>query len=455
MTARLFRLLAVALLIHVSTGTVRADDAADAANGWQAGFGRVVFTPDERMWLSGYGGRDRPSEGKVHDLYARAAALRDPQGRTAVFIATDLVGVPLGMTRAVSEAAGRKHGLERADLMFTCSHTHCGPALDDKLSHMLAMDEDDWAKVRVYQETLNARVIEAVDEAIADLQPARLSMGNGACGFAANRRPPIGQGPYDHDVPVLRVSLPDGALRGVIFGYACHATTLNIYEWCGDYPGFAALYLEERHPGATALFFAGCGADQNPLPRRKLELAEKYGRMLAVAVEEVLASEMTPITGTLKTDLRHIDLEFDALPTKEDLEADLKGDNRFARARAALLLEEIASQGELSKTYPYPIQVWEVGDELTWVALAGEVVVDYSLRLKRELGRERTWVAGYANDVMAYIPSERVLKEGGYEGGGSMLYYQLPTNWKAGLENRIVETVHAMSRELRGEQQKD
>ena len=103
----------------------------------------------------------------------------------------------------------------------------------------------------------------------------------------------------------------------------------------------------------------------------------------------------------------------------------------------------------LSATYPYPVQVWRLGPELTWVALGGEVMVDYSLRLKKELGLGKTWVAGYSNDVMAYIPSLRVLKEGGYEGGGAMVYYGLPSPWAPRVEEDIVTAVHHVAAKAR------
>jgi len=80
---------------------------------------------------------------------------------------------------------------------------------------------------------------------------------------------------------------------------------------------------------------------------------------------------------------------------------------------------------------------------LKWVFLGGEVVVDYALRLKRELSPHTTWVAGYANDVMAYIPSRRVLLEGGYEGGGAMVYYGLPSAWTVEVEKQIVARVRS------------
>jgi neutral ceramidase len=427
---------------------------ADAAEGrsddgpWQAGVSRVVITPPEFMWMSGYGGRTGPAEGKVHDLYARATALRDAKGETVVFVATDLIGVPKVMATTVAAALEKKHGLPRSALMIACSHTHCGPAVDARLSYMLDMKEADWAQIRKYQDWLNKRVTEVVDAAIADLKPARLSTGSGVCRFASNRRTPKGIGPYDHQVPVLKIESLDGSrLRGVVFGYACHNTTLGFYEWCGDYSGFAQLYLEDRHPDSVAMFFTGGGADQNPLPRRKVELARKYGRMLAVSVDNVLDEPMKSVAGRLASSFEEVELEFDQLPTKEKLQTDLKNSSRYTRARAKLLLSEWERDGSLPATWPYPIQVWKVGDGLNWVALGGELVVDYQLRLKRELGENSTWVTGYANDVMAYIPSERVLEEGGYEGDTSMIVYQLPSKWKAGLEDQIVSTVHRLAKQ--------
>jgi neutral ceramidase len=319
------------------------------------------------------------------------------------------------------------------------------------LSYMLDMKDADWQQVREYQLWLNARMIELIDAAVADLKPARLSTGSGRTTFAANRRDPKGLGPYDHQVPVLRIESPDGRqLRGLVFGYACHNTTLGFYNWCGDYAGFAQLYLEDRHPDCVAMFFTGGGADQNPLPRRTIELAEKYGRMLATAVDDVLDdNDLKPVTGQLKTAFRDIDLKFATLPSKQELEDVQKTGSRFLKARATNLLKQWDEHGHLLETYPYPVQVWQLGNGLSWVALGGELVVEYQLRLKHELGDNRTWVTGYANDVMAYIPSERVLEEGGYEGDSSMIYYQMPSKWKAGLEQQIVDTVHELNRATR------
>jgi neutral ceramidase len=200
--------------------------------------------------------------------------------------------------------------------------------------------------------------------------------------------------------------------------------------------------LEADYPGTQAMFWAGCGADQNPLPRRTVELAQSYGDMLAHAVGRVLHEKMRPIAGPLQTIYSEIELGFASLPGREQLvETQTSSDDRYERIRAGRLLSKWDAEGGLDASYPYPVQTWKLGDGPTWITLGGEVVVDYALRLKGELGPDRTWVSGYANDVMAYIPSLRVLKEGGYEGDRAMVYYGLPSAWSEDVEEKIIAEV--------------
>jgi len=87
------------------------------------------------------------------------------------------------------------------------------------------------------------------------------------------------------------------------------------------------------------------------------------------------------------------------------------------------------------------------GEDLILVALPGEVVVDYSLRLKLELAGPTVWVAGYSNDVFGYLPSLRVLEEGGYEGGGAMRYTSFPGPFAPSVEKLVVDKVHELAQE--------
>jgi hypothetical protein len=245
-------------------------------------------------------------------------------------------------------------------------------------------------------------------------------------------------------VPVLAVRTPGGELRAVVAGYACHATVLDDDLWSGDWPGAAQAEIERRRPGTMALYWAGCGADQNPLPRRRPELIDDYGRQFADAVDAALAKPGAPVAPALMAAYVEIELPFDELPTRAELERQAAGDDVQAR-RARRLLAAWERDGELSPTYPYPVQEWRLGDDLAWLFLGGEVVVDYAIAIKQRLGAENTWVASYANDVMGYITSRRVLAEGGYEGRDSGLYYGLPTTWSPDVERIILESVERMA----------
>jgi hypothetical protein len=252
-------------------------------------------------------------------------------------------------------------------------------------------------------------------------------------------------GPVDHDVPVLRVSRRDGSVLAIVHGYACHNTTLQFYKFCGDYAGFSQAFLEETFPGAVALFVAGCGADANPHPRSELRLAREYGTALGAAVVAVTKQAMKPLTGPIQAAFEEIPLALSAPPSRADLEKQLDSANVYEQRRANRLLRVLDEKGKLPESYPYPVQVWRFGKELVVPVLAGEVVVDYALRLKHEFGRDRTWVIAYANDFVAYIPSLRVLREGGYEGGGSMVYFGHHGPWAPGVEEEILRKVRELS----------
>jgi neutral ceramidase len=423
------------------------------AEGWQAGTGRAVITPDKPMWMSGYAARTRPAEGKLHDLWAKALALEDPKGRRAVVVTLDLCGIDRQFTADVCKALQEKHKLDRSQIVVCVSHTHSGPVVERNLTPMYFLDAAHRERVADYTARLREQVIDIADKALSSLKPAVLQWGQGEATFAVNRRnnaeaevPDLHaagrlRGPVDHDVPVLAVKGTDGEPVAILFGYACHATVLDGYQWSGDYPGNAQIELEKRHPGAVAMFVAGCGADQNPVPRRKVELSETYGGQLAAAVDDVLRGPLQKIDGALATTYAEIALPFDTLPTRDELEKDLESTNKYIAHRAKLLLEKIEAGQPLAKTYPYPIQMWRFDDRVQVVWLGGEVVVDYSLRLKDELSPLKGWIVGYANDVMAYIPSRRVLQEGGYEGGDAMVYYGLPTRWASDVEKLIVDEV--------------
>jgi hypothetical protein len=246
----------------------------------------------------------------------------------------------------------------------------------------------------------------------------------------------------------MTVTRPDGKLAAVLFGYACHPTTLSFTTWCGDYPGFAQEELEANHPEATAMFVNTCGGDQNPLPRRTVELCQRYGHMLSVGVEEALTRPMTPVSSGIRTAFEMIELPYLKTVTREELEAFAK-DNNAIRARWATRMLKMLDEGKtFSLSYPYPVHAWRLGQEMLMIGQGAETVVDYALRFKSEFG-PGTWVCGYVDDMISYIPSRRVWEEGGYEGGSNLYEYGRPAlRWSGDVEDRIAASVKKLVKQV-------
>lgn len=430
------------------------------ATGWKAGLAKAVITPETSVWLAGYGSKRAP-DGKLHDLWMKSLALEDAGGRRAVLVTSDFQGVPRSMSDRVFEQLRLKHKLDRSQVMITFSHNHCGPRLGDDLIDYYPVEADQERLVDEYTSLMVTKCVEMISESLSRLAPAKLQQGEGRATFAVNRRnnrePDVPAliasgmlvGPVDHSVPVMSVTRPDGKLEAILFGYACHPTTLSFTTWCGDYPGFAQLELEKAHPGATAMFVNTCGGDQNPLPRRKVELCERYGKLLAEGVEGALQKPLSPISPELKTAFEMVDLPYLKVLSREELTA-LQTDTNAIKARwATRLLKKLDAGESFESAYPYPVHAWQLGKEMLVIGMGAETVVDYALRFKSEFG-SGTWVCGYADDMISYIPSRRVWNEGGYEGGSNLYEYGRPAfRWADGIEERIAETVHKLVKQVK------
>lgn len=440
--------LAIVLLL---TG---AGITTQAASLWKAGVAQSVITPEGPIWMAGYGSRKKPSEGVRRDLYVKALAIQDEAGKTAVLVTADLLGFNREVADAITELCQAQYGLPREAIVLNASHTHSAGIVHRSAFPVFALSEEQNQIIDRYSKRVIAKTVDTVGKAIAGLAPAALDYGQGMAGIAANRRHSRVvslSGPVDQEVPVLTVHNPGGDLRAIVVGYAAHATTLSDFQISGDWSGYAQEEIEKAHPGAVALFVQGCGADCSPMVKapkapRSVEISRMHGYILAAAVDQVLAKKTVPLTGRLETAFRPIDLPFQQIPPRKLLEKQRNDMNLSAAKRhyAQKTLDRLDRGEKLAPSYSYPVQVWQIGNELTFVVLGGEVVVDYSLRLKAELGWGRTWVAGYSNDVFGYVPSLRVLKEGGYEGGDANGH--LPGPFSAVVEEMIVETVHNLAR---------
>ncbi|MFS8616718.1 MAG: neutral/alkaline non-lysosomal ceramidase N-terminal domain-containing protein [Solitalea sp.] len=420
--------------------------------GWKAGVARIRITPDEPMWMGGYAARNRPAEGTGIELWAKALALEDATGKRVLLITTDLLGIPAALSSKIRGRIKALFGLERDAVMLNSSHTHSGPALARSLANANPVDPEVTQKINAYSERLVEMIVQVAGDALRSVAPARVYAGNGVTRFQVNRRnnneSQIGSvtdlaGPNDYAVPVILVENQQGKPMAIAFGYACHATVLSGYDWSGDYPGYAQLELEQMHPGATALFFQGAGGDQNPMPRHTVALARQYGRTLAAAVDRVLSDGLRELEPRIRTAYAEIGLELSAPPAREEVARIASESSGFMKRWAERLLSQLEAGDPVMDSYPYPLQAWKLGDQPV-LALGGEVVVEYAIELKRLFGQD-IFVLGYSNDVMGYIPSLRILREGGYEGAVSQMVYGLPGPWSWNVEAQIISKMEELA----------
>ncbi|MFL5518419.1 MAG: neutral/alkaline non-lysosomal ceramidase N-terminal domain-containing protein, partial [Gemmatimonadales bacterium] len=432
-------LLCASLLLLAPLSLRAADDPAPIP----VGVASVDITPRYPVRLSGFGSRRAESEGLTQRIWAKALAIgkEDP----AVLLAVDNLGVSAEIVAELGKRLARK-GVKADRLAVTATHTHTAPMLRGVCPTLFGepIPRAHQERIDRYTREFTDNLEKAALAALADRKPAKLSWGVGKVTFAINRR--TKGGPVDHDLPVLAVRDLKGKLRAVWVNYACHCVTLSHNKIGGDWAGHASQAIEDNHPGAVALVSIGCGADSNPssgVTGGAVDVASRQGLEIGKEVRRVLAGYLAPVTGPLVTSSRTVELPLADLPTEEQWKVRAKRKDAVGH-HARVQLDRLARGEKLRTKIDYRIITWAFGDSLGVVFLPGEVVVDYSLRLKRELDGRRLWINAYANDSPCYIPSERILKEGGYEGGGAMIYYDVPVAFRPGLEEKIVGAVKGL-----------
>lgn len=427
--------------------------AAEQSPEWKVGLARVKITPEGPIWMAGYAARNKPSEGVLLDLYAKAMVLEDKTGHRGLVVTVDVISFDQQVWDAVVERVGQKTSLRREQILLAPSHTHTGPLVSLRGERSgYSVPEDQQKIVHQYTEKLVGQLAELAAAALADLKPAQLAWGWGVVHFPMNRRQftPQGvilgvnpRGYVDRSVPVLRVEDAEGKIRAVLFGCACHCTTLTgqHYVISGDYAGFAQQHIETQLPGVQAMFIAGCGGDANPYPRGEIEHVRKHGPDLGAEVCRVLEGKLQPVRGPLRTLLESADTPLQAVPPKEELEKMAKDPGH--RAYAKQMLAALEAGKRIPKTYPVPVALWQFGEDLTLVGISGEVLGGYVLRVEKAIGPLGLWVAGYTNEVFGYLPTATAIAEGGYETRG--LYGQVVGFFAPAAEDAVVAKVRELA----------
>jgi hypothetical protein len=401
------------------------------------------------MWLAGWAARRKPGLDKAEDLFCKALALEDRFGQRVVIVTLDLIAVPRDMALSVFKKVRDRWNLSRDCLLFNASHTHSGPEVRPDKVPFFEIPPEFAAKIGPYASWLDEQITNAIGSALKDIKPANLNVASAKADFAHNRR--ASGGPADHDVPVLEVADITGQPVAILFGYACHNLTLplSFCQYHGDYAGLAQEHLQQAFPGASALFLTGAAADQDPAPRGDVESTDRHARTLAAAVQQALAGSKRPITGRLRAAFEEVALNFLPLPSAESLKADIASDDAPRRRKAGFLRSAIAEGRTFPTMYPCPVQVLRFGDELLLIALGGEPVAEYAQMCKAEFAGPMVWVAGYSNDMFGYLPTRRVLLEGGYEGGRALLWSALPAPFAESAEEDLMRMVRRLVQRVR------
>lgn len=424
----------------------------------EIGVSRMDITPEYPVRLTGYGDRRNVFDSVEQKLWAKALVLDQKGKQPMVWVTLDLVGFPGFMADDLFAMLTKKIGItDRAQLVVSATHTHNGPetgVLLNIFGETLPPNQLD--DVKQYRDNLLFKLELLVLDAYASKAAGKLSWGIGNATFAMNRRViengkwiDFGEtpdGPVDHDLPVLRATDNQGKLVALLVNYACHGTTLvpehNFIH--GDWMGSTQEMLEKKYPGVTAMVALGCAGDANPSPRGEFRYVAQHAEMITERIDKMQASnKFTELNAIPSAKYKSVELAFAHVPdAKEFVEQSKLEAAQGLYARNSL--EILARGGSIPDTMPYPVQVWSFGNQLAIVFLGGEVVVDYSQRIKREFNGEKIWVNAYSNDVSTYIASKRLFAEGGYEVDGSMPYYNHPSRLTDDTEEKIMEAIHEL-----------
>lgn len=310
------------------------------------------ITPELPIRLAGYAGRKRPADKLDHPLLLQALALKNVSGERFVFVALDNCEVSHAFMQPVLQQIADQFQVGRGAVAVVSSHTHSAPVLEQTLTDMAQPSPTEREAIGQYSRLLRAKLVEVVGAALADCQPATIEQGLGRATFAMNRRVYQGDkvvfgdnpdGPVDWDVPVLRVKGTNGAVRAILFGYACHGTSVrggdDWYVVSGEYMAYARQLLEAHQPGAAAMFLTGMGADSDPAPRGRLLDAKRHGLELAGAAISVLDRPMRPVRGAFRLAYEDVELPLAAPPGRDQLEQDARSQDVHLKQRAEAYLK--------------------------------------------------------------------------------------------------------------------
>ena len=405
--------------------------------------------------MTGYGDRDRRSEGVYQALRAGAVYLGGA-AESALVLAADLIGFDLAFAARTKLEIAQATGLLPHQIALTATHTHCGPLFYP----FIMPGEPDL----VYAEWLGERLVEIAVRARTNAVEGRVAFSRSRSSFGVNRRLPEAgsvlmapnpDGPIDRDLDTLWFSDAGGTLLGTLTIYGCHATSLAGYLIGGDYPGYLCRALEEE-TRAPALFSTGCAGDVRPwfnpggrgFQRPSIDGVEAAGRAIAVEVLEGRdAADEIDGRPLRATGVFH-QLPYESLPDAAYLAEVVERESGLRRTWARYV-QELLAHGSLPGYCPQEVMVVQLTPDFRIVFLGGEVLSEIGLRIKQVLAPATTVTVACSNGLIGYVPSRNAHALGGYEVSGSHHYFMRPAPFADHVEDCIVDAVTSLCQTLR------
>ncbi|MEW6360178.1 MAG: neutral/alkaline non-lysosomal ceramidase N-terminal domain-containing protein [Planctomycetota bacterium] len=411
------------------------------ADGLKAGVSKVNITPPIGCDLTGFGGREYPALDISDDLFAKALVLDDGAAKIAI-VTTDLLGLDFDLVEEIREAVEKHTGIPGANVMLPSSHTHSGPAT---ISIGLGDRDEHCAQVT------KMKMIGAVRTACAAMKPAKVGCTREEVRCGVNRREVrdgkmvLGHNPHGELAPyvdVLRVDDADGHMLAVLFSHAAHPVVLggDSYVVSADFPGHAMETVERVFDGRpVALFAQGCCGNINAMLRGTPAEARALGRMLGGAVIKAAATLQPNLSGPIGSAREVVQLPLQQPPSVEAAEKQLQSAEQVlkdalasrhaGRIRVARRFRDwahemlvLAKEGPKDRTRAFEIQALRLGD-IAFVGLPGEVFVEYQIWIDKHSPFTSTFVFGYTNGVIGYVPTADAFPKGGYEVETAHKYY--------------------------------
>ena len=407
------------------------------------------ITPAWPVNMGGYAFRTEKSKGVYEEIYSRCFLLDDGNGRTLI-VALDIVGLDREFVSKVKNKIEKAFGLKSEDILIHCTHSHSGPSTFPFPTFFSKPEKE-------YMDYLDQKIMVSVEKCMASTREGEVFVGSGETFIGMNRRwktetgymlKPNEKGSVDRNLTVLTVKNRRKEIEVVLFSCACHPTVMS-YEnlmISADYPGAACKYIEMLFPGCTAVFIQGAGADINPAVvtadrayrKRYFSDVEFMGRIIANDVANIVRLGMENICISLMNMLENISLPLDEF--SENIFNDmLINGNETQKEYAANIFRFMESKEKPAREVDFQVGIYQLSPKFRIAALEGEICHGYGAGIRSLFGKGMTLVSGYSNGIISYIPTRKILMEGGYEAIANCSTYGLPACFEGNVEEVILK----------------